>query len=373
MMNTVRNPHLVVRESNLELYRIILMLAIIAHHYVVNSGLMPILHSHPNSLKSTFFFIFGMWGKTGINCFVLITGYFMCKSQITLKKFVKLITEVVFYNVLIFILFIVCGYTVFTWKDCFYAFLPIKSISDGFTSCFLVFYLLIPFLNILVKNMNQCQHQELIGLFLFLFTFLGTIPFIDLKMNYIEWFCVLFFISSYIHLYGLPNNYFTKHIGRVLAGAIVLAILTVIAMVKFEKTPYLFVSDSNHLMAVVVSVCAFLFFKTIYIPYCKIINTIAKSVFGVFLIHANSDTMRQWLWYDIFNVKEQYQSDYSILYAVITIAFIFVICIIIDYIRILSIERPLFSYMDKIGIFDKFTTIIKNKIDNELFRKNSNS
>ena len=29
-----------VRNSNLELYRIIVMLAIVAHHYVVNSGLM---------------------------------------------------------------------------------------------------------------------------------------------------------------------------------------------------------------------------------------------------------------------------------------------------------------------------------------------
>jgi hypothetical protein len=199
-MNTVRTAHLPKRESNIELYRIFLMLGIIAHHYVVNSGLLPLLQSPPLSLKSTFFLIFGMWGKTGINCFVLITGYYMCKSQITLKKFLKLITEVVFYNVLIFTLFIVCGYTVFTWKDCFYAILPIKGISDGFTSCYIVFYLLIPFLNILVKNMNQYQHQMLIGLFTFIFTLLGTIPFINIKMNYIEWFCVLFFISSYIRL-----------------------------------------------------------------------------------------------------------------------------------------------------------------------------
>ena len=28
-----------------------------------------------------------MFGKTGINCFTLLTGYFMVKSNITLKKF----------------------------------------------------------------------------------------------------------------------------------------------------------------------------------------------------------------------------------------------------------------------------------------------
>lgn len=78
-----------IRESNLELYRIIVMLLIVAHHYVVNSGLTSIggpISSNPISLKSLFLLLFGAWGKTGINCFVLITGYFMCKSQITLKK-----------------------------------------------------------------------------------------------------------------------------------------------------------------------------------------------------------------------------------------------------------------------------------------------
>lgn len=75
------------RNSNLELYRIIVMMLIVAHHYVVNSGLMDELVKDPLSSKSLFFYIFGMWGKTGINCFVMITGYFMCKSHITIRKF----------------------------------------------------------------------------------------------------------------------------------------------------------------------------------------------------------------------------------------------------------------------------------------------
>lgn len=68
------------RNSNLELFRIVVMLTIVAHHYVVNSGLTaidgPIL-ANPLSVESIFLLIFGMWGKIGINCFVLITGYFM--------------------------------------------------------------------------------------------------------------------------------------------------------------------------------------------------------------------------------------------------------------------------------------------------------
>ena len=78
------------RNSNLELYRIIVMLLIVAHHYVVNSGLMSVMKEEPLHIQSIFLYLFGMWGKTGINCFVMITGYFMCKSHISLRKFMKL-------------------------------------------------------------------------------------------------------------------------------------------------------------------------------------------------------------------------------------------------------------------------------------------
>lgn len=95
----------VLRNSNLELYRIIVMLLIVAHHYVVNSGLGEVLQESPLSGRSIFFYLFGAWGKTGINCFVMITGYFMCKSQITLRKFLKLLCEVLFYNIIIYAIF----------------------------------------------------------------------------------------------------------------------------------------------------------------------------------------------------------------------------------------------------------------------------
>jgi|GEM_PF-4799803 hypothetical protein len=53
------------RDSNLELMRIIAMLLIVAHHYVVNSGLTlpegPIF-ADPMSKRSLFLLVFGAWG-----------------------------------------------------------------------------------------------------------------------------------------------------------------------------------------------------------------------------------------------------------------------------------------------------------------------
>ena len=98
------------RDSNIELFRIITMFFIVAHHYVVNSGLTledgPIA-ANPLSGNSIFLLLFGAWGKIGINCFVMITGYFMCKSSITLRKFAKLLGEIMFYKIGIGLIFLI--------------------------------------------------------------------------------------------------------------------------------------------------------------------------------------------------------------------------------------------------------------------------
>lgn len=56
------------RNSNLELYRIIVMMLIVAHHYVVNSGLIEQMQSSTLTANSMFLYLFGMWGKYQLLC-----------------------------------------------------------------------------------------------------------------------------------------------------------------------------------------------------------------------------------------------------------------------------------------------------------------
>ena len=89
-----------VRDSSLELFRIVLMLMIIAHHYVVNSGLVEeIFQEGAGNIewRGLSLLMFGAWGKVCINCFVLITGYFMCTGYATVRKLLKLYCQVLFY------------------------------------------------------------------------------------------------------------------------------------------------------------------------------------------------------------------------------------------------------------------------------------
>lgn len=197
------------RESNLELFRIITMILIVAHHYVVNSGLTATggaIYSNPWSFHSVFLLTLGAWGKIGINCFVLISGYFMCKSNITARKFAKLFFEIMFYRIVINFIFWISGYSVFSLKSLLKILIPVSEIGTNFTSSYIVFFLFIPFLNILVNNMSEKQHIYLLLLCSFTYVFLGTVPFFYITMNYVSWFIVLYFMSSYIRLY--PKDIF---------------------------------------------------------------------------------------------------------------------------------------------------------------------
>ena len=102
------------RDSSIELFRIITMLMIVAHHYVVNSGVMGLIAGQKLWGANGFLLCMGAWGKVGINCFVLITGYFMCEKSISLRKFLKLYLEIVFYALVLNAIFALTGYVPWT-------------------------------------------------------------------------------------------------------------------------------------------------------------------------------------------------------------------------------------------------------------------
>ena len=348
------------RSSNIELYRILVMLSIVAHHYVVNSGMLDMVHANMTSANSLFFYIFGAWGKVGINCFVLITGYFMCTSSITLRKFLKLYLEVVFYSLIINLIFYATGYTGLSAKSMVFSVFPIGSIKNDFVACFLVFYLFIPYLNALVHALTQRQHQWLILLSLFTFSLLPLFG-IEVSSNYVVWFSILFFISSYLRLYPMQKADDTRFWACASISSILLGVASILCVVfanhyvlmpRFGKMLHfhMFLSDSNQLLGLIIAVCTFMWFKSMNIAYSKFINTVAASAFGVLLIHANSNTMRQWLWYDTIDCVGHYDASFYWLYAIGCVLAIYAVCTIIDIIRIKTIETPLLNVTERFCI-----------------------
>ena len=223
--------------------------------------------------------------------------------------------------------------------------LPVEAIQQNFTGCYLVFFLCIPFLNILIQNMTEKQHIHLIIWVSFIYIFLGTIPITNVTMNYVSWYIVLYFIASYFRMYPRPLFENTKFWGWMAAVSFVISLVSIIVCTWLgtkigKQIPFYFVSDSNKILAVLTAISAFLFFKNVKIEYSKIINAVAASTFGVLQIHANSDAMRRWLWQDLLNNVGMYESNWLVLHAFGSVIGVFVICTAIDYLRIRLIEVP---------------------------------
>ena len=366
---TVRTPQK--RDSNLELFRIITMLFIVAHHYVVNSGLMaqdgPI-YGAVLSLPSQFLLMFGAFGKTGINCFVLITGYFMCKSRITASKFFKLLFEIMFYKIVIGLIFMFSGYQDFSLKVLAKMLMPFMSVKQNFPDSFLLFFLFIPFLNVLVKHLSHKQHVLLLLLCAVTYIFFGTVPFFQVDMNYVSWFMVLFLMGSYIRLYPKKVYERTGLWGLLMALSLLMSLLSVLACSWLgtrlnRNMAYTFVQDANTLLAVTNGVTSFLFFKNLKIKHSKWINALGASTFGVLLIHSNSDTMRQWLWKDVLDNVGMYSSPWMPVHAIVSILVIFLVCSGVDYLRIHFLEKPFMKWWDK--VWDKCSYIFR-KLENKV-------
>lgn len=356
------------RSSNLELYRVICMIMIVSHHYVVNSGLTAEngpMALNSQSVNSIFLTVFGAWGKVGINCFMMITGYFMCTSKITMRKFLKLMGQIYLYKWMIFLLLYVSGYEIFTIHRAFELMMPIGALEQNFTSCFVVFWLAIPFLNILVQNITKRQHELLLILFLGCYTMLGSIPMFKIDFNYVTWFSIIYFIASYIRLY--PNPLFLQKRFWFLL-TIVCFSFSIIAIVGIQwffglKGRYFFVNDCNKFFAVAIAVCSFLWFKNMNIRQSKVINAMGASTFGVLLIHANSDAMRIWLWQDTVDVVGNYAMPLInlIFYSIGVVFIIFIVCNLIDQLRIATVERSFLKVYDK-----KLSAKVENYINNLL-------
>lgn len=339
------------RSSNLELYRIICMFMIVAHHYVLSGYAAPgdPLEVNPVSINSLFLCLIGAWGKTGINCFMMITGYFMCTSRITLRKFIKLLAQIYFYHLLLYPIFLLVGYETLSVSRLVKLALPFWGFNNGFTSCFIIFYLTIPFWTILVQNMTKRQHTLLLILLLSCYTLLGSIPTFKVTFNYITWFGIIFLVASYIRLYPSPLFERRAMWGWLTLLFFVLGLASVAVLQAKLHAGFFFMSDCNKFFALTVAVCSFLWFKNLNIKHSKVINAFGAATFGVLLIHANSDAMRQWLWKDVINAPVHYDLPLLqlIIFSIGVVLAVFLACNLIDQLRIATVEKWFFNWYDK--------------------------
>ena len=224
--------------------------------------------------------------------------------------------------------------------------------SSGFSSLFVALFLLAPFINRLVRHLEEKELGILIAVLIVLHTVSSTFFFASTEN--LGWYITVYLIGSYIRLY--PKAVFDRKrvwtllsLGLVLLAWASIVVVDVVGPKVGFTSYYHMVAGSDKLLAIAIALSLFFCFKNMKLGYHKSINTIATTTFGVLLIHANSDAMRTFLWRMLFKVPEQYYRPLPnlILHAVSTVLIVYVACVIIDLVRIYLLEKPFFAWLNR--------------------------
>ena len=308
------------RSSSFELLRIISMLLIVMHHFSVHGGYFDGVSAFNQSIIDAF----ATGGKLGVNIFILITGYFMVSSKFKMSKLIQLVLQVTFYSTLLYLVLLGVGVVEFSGGDLANSILSVTTDGYWFMSTYLVLYALTPFIN---KLINACSFKELVILVVFLYFIQLEIPYvINNFISNVGWFIMLYIIGGMIRLY--PNK---------LTGS--LGLMLPVSLITFFMMFLLYPLFGFHLHAmqspicVICAVSTFITFKNIKMKNSRVINFISSTTLGIYLIHDN-DFVRPWLWRAVLRCPERAMKDGFLLFAVISVLIVFVVCMIIDILRI---------------------------------------
>lgn len=344
------------RNSNFELLRIISMLLIVFHHSVVHGLLIASASMNQgtpvsNQVWLTTFTgqLVAMFGKVAVAVFVMISGYFLVNSSFSweksLKKILFLVAQVYFYSLIIYSIA-----TYFKWinfrdlNTVQQAFFPLFYNTYWFATEYLLLYLIYPFLNVMLHNINQRQHRDLILIIGITFTMLPTlIPSFGIYDSYglLVVFILYYIIGGYIRLYSVRNE---KCQGKLLTILGVILVISIIfyhdymGRITHNQQWYhnsFMIAGQYSFTTVIIATGVILLFKNINLGQNKVINTIASTTFGVYLIHDNP-IMEQVIWLKWLNMPALLTSGvkHFLITVIIVCPLIFTVCSLIDYIRI---------------------------------------
>lgn len=367
--------NLKIRQSNFELMRITSMFMIVLWHCISHTDILGRTEGNLNLILNLIF----MFTAVHVNSFALLSGYFQYNKKFNLKKVFSIVNSVWFYRAVYALIFIGLGLVTMSYFDLFLFLTPLNySYSFGqfywFINIYVVLYILTPFINKLIENMNKKQFRRLLIL---LFVFLSVIPFItnnqiiDNNGYQISSFVMLYLIGAYFGKYKIKDNYHFKNYSKNKRQLILLLLLILILIIDFcmlttsaylENNSSMFFSyiksiiDNQKIVfsspiIIMESVVYLLLFETFNFK-SKIINNISKLMLGVYLVHENVFVYKNIYNYLPLGTDGMLYGKSTIVILFLMAAGIFIVSFIIEWVR---------QFVFKVVGNTKFSKKVKNK------------
>ena len=328
-MNNVK----IQRQSNFEILRIISMFLIVLSHSVIHGN----FKGESNLVFNNYILLaIPLGAKIGVNCFVLISGYFMVDKPIKYNKLYKLILQIFMYSFLFCVVLIGIGKLPFSFKLLVKSALPIITTQYWFATNYVLLYILTPYLQLLVKMMSKKQHFDLIVILLVIWSVLPTLLLGDPGYSNLGWFICMWLTAAYIKLYYDDFRKINIWYGiTCFIGIIILTQFTYYlgksSIYIQENIVYLY-ADLNKIPTVICSIVLFMGFKNLRIQNISIINIVSACTFGVYLIHDNR-LLRPIIWNEIFKNINYIDSPWLVVRILFSVIIVFVGCALIEFFR----------------------------------------
>lgn len=323
-----------IRQSNVELLRIITMILVLVVHAnfrALSSPSMGDVISFPTS--SFLRFLTESFSIICVNVFVLISGWFGIHFK--WKRFIEFLFQVFFFGFLIYI--IICMIDPNRIKSIKNVFM-IGAWNYWFAKCYLFLYIVSPVLNAFVEKASQKQFLTILILFFSLQTIYGW------ATNGITWFnrgfsgvsfAGLYLLARYVKLH--PAKWFSHSLKFDLLFYLGFVVLNTFCAFFFTKTGHAPISTRLFLYTSPLVIFASIHFLLIFTKFSftsKIINWIAVSCFAIYLTHSNSYLENPCYYSLIRNWFNNENTIMFILYTGTLILFVFSVSILCDKIRI---------------------------------------
>lgn len=341
------------RNSSIELLRIISMVMIMFHHFAYHGNFE--WNYNEITIPHLWYNFILMGGKVGVNIFVLISGFFLIENTERLfqpKKLLKFWGQVVFYSITTYFLSIVLQINNFDIKQIIKICFPITYPGWWFASTYFMLYLIHPFLNKLLHDLNKNVYQYLILLLVLCWSIILTLTTQLFESNSLLWFITLYVIAGYAKIYGFNERLKSKHYFFLFLIVLVCSyLISVSFLVLGTKRNELAVHaidffGMERFPILLMALFLFMTFAKLKIKYNKWINVIASATFGVYLIH-DSSYIRYYIWWNIFKINQYQESLFLIPYSILVVFIIYVLCTGIEMVRKVLLERPYIIFVNK--------------------------
>lgn len=302
-----QNSKVKMRNSNFELMRIVSMFFIVIYHIIIHGKLLE------NSHGTTHFVLYIILAIciVHVNSFILVTGYFQCKSKLKLTKVIQLNNSIWFYTVSIVLFFIIVKGNTFNSIELLKTFLPISYNDYWFLTNYLILYLISPILNTVINNIDEKKFKRIIVLLLFIDSILPTLTnssFFNVTLGYsLYHFIFLYFVGAFLRNYPIEDWYIFKNTSKKalqLISLFIFFLMTFINIINQSASKELlnmhpiiaevgiifsnsFIAYNNPLV-IIQTIAFFVFFSTLNLK-STFINYISTATIGIYLIHDNNN------------------------------------------------------------------------------------